>query len=79
MGYYKQKHKHYCGIDLHAKTMYLCIMDADGEVLFHKNMKTERETFLRSIRKYRDDLCVSSECMQSWYWVEKIKGQAYNN
>lgn len=72
MGYYMQKHKHYCGIDLHAKTMYLCIMDADGNILFHKNMKTERELFLSSIRKYREDLCVSSECMQSWYWLADV-------
>lgn len=69
MGYYMQKHKHYCGIDLHAKTMYVCIMDADGNILFHKNMKTQRDVFLRSISKYREDLCVSTECMQSWYWV----------
>ena len=26
-------HKHYCGIDLHARSMYLCILNAEGEIL----------------------------------------------
>jgi len=42
MSYYTKKHKHYCGIDLHAKMMYVCIINADGDILFHKNMKTDR-------------------------------------
>jgi len=63
MSYYTKKHKHYCGIDLHAKTMYLCIMNADGDILFHKNMKTDLPIFLRSISKFRDDLCITCECM----------------
>lgn len=69
MSYYMKKHKHYCGIDLHAKMMYVCIMNADGEILFHRNMKTDRELFLRKIAPFREDLCVSTECMQSWYWL----------
>ena len=27
MNFYTQQHKHYCGIDLHAKAMYVCILD----------------------------------------------------
>jgi len=26
MRFYTKTHQHYCGIDLHAKTMYLCIL-----------------------------------------------------
>ena len=26
MNFYTQQHKHYCGIDLHAKAMYVCIL-----------------------------------------------------
>ena len=25
MRFYNQQHRHYCGIDLHVKTMYVCI------------------------------------------------------
>jgi|GEM_PF-6066912 len=26
MRFYKQSHRFYCGVDLHARTMYLCIL-----------------------------------------------------
>ena len=72
MSYYTKKHKYYCGIDLHAKTMYLCVMDADGEILMHRNMKTYRSLFLRYIDKFREDVCVTCECMHCWYWLADV-------
>ena len=27
MRFYNQQHKNYCGIDLHARKMYICIID----------------------------------------------------
>jgi hypothetical protein len=33
--------KYCCGVDLHARTMYVCIMDRDGKVRFHRNMKND--------------------------------------
>ena len=35
MRFYNRQHRHYCGIDLHVKTMYVCILDATGQVLGH--------------------------------------------
>jgi len=35
---YTQQHRYYCGIDLHARTMYLCILDEQGEILLHRNI-----------------------------------------
>jgi hypothetical protein len=29
MRFYNHQHRHYCGIDLHVKTMYICILDGD--------------------------------------------------
>ena len=26
MRFYTKQHKHYCGIDLHARSMYICIL-----------------------------------------------------
>ena len=40
MRFYTTQHPFYCGIDLHARTMYVCILDQDGEILVHRNMKT---------------------------------------
>jgi hypothetical protein len=30
MRFYNQTHRYYCGVDLHARTMYLCILDSAG-------------------------------------------------
>ena len=30
MRFYNQQHQFYCGVDLHARTMYLCVLDAAG-------------------------------------------------
>ena len=38
MRFYNQHHRFYCGVDLHARTMYLCILDANGQVVFDKNL-----------------------------------------
>jgi hypothetical protein len=35
MRFYTRQHRHYCGIDLHVKTMYVCILDGTGQVLVH--------------------------------------------
>ena len=33
MNFYTQQHKQYCGIDLHARAMYVCILDQAGTIL----------------------------------------------
>jgi hypothetical protein len=37
--FYTKQHQFYCGIDLHARTMYVCVLNRDGEVLLHRHMK----------------------------------------
>ena len=34
-------HQHYCSIDLHAKQMHVCILNHDGQIVLHANMKTD--------------------------------------
>jgi len=36
MKFYNRQHRHYCGIDLHVKTMYVCILDAAARCWFHR-------------------------------------------
>ena len=48
MRFYTQQHKHYCGIDLHARAMYVCILDQHGAKLVHKNLPTTPEAFCGS-------------------------------
>ena len=47
MRFYTNQHKYYCGIDLHARKMYVCILDEKGEIREHRNMKTDRDAFLK--------------------------------
>lgn len=28
-----------CGVDLHARQMYVCVVDREGKVLVHKNIR----------------------------------------
>jgi hypothetical protein len=62
-------HRHYRGIDLHTRTMYVCIIDAEGEVLFHRNLDARPGKLLEAIAPYRDDLVISTGCMRCWYWL----------
>jgi transposase len=72
MRFYTKQHKAYCGIDLHARSMYMCILSQDGEILLHRNMKTSPEMFLKAIAPYREDLVVCVECIFTWYWLADL-------
>ena len=72
MRFYAKTHAHYCGIDLHAKTMFLCILDREGQVLLHKNVRSRPEPFLAAVEPFRDDLAVAVECMFTWYWLADL-------
>jgi hypothetical protein len=49
MRFYTQQHRFYCGIDLHAKRMYICILDADGAIVYHQNGSAGPAHFLQAI------------------------------
>src|SRR5262245_9017070 len=72
MRFYNRQHRHYCGIDLHVKTMYVCILDATGRTLVHRNVKAIPHAFLEMVVSYRDDLVVAAECMFTWYWLADV-------
>ena len=58
MRFYNQPHRFYCGVDLHARTMYLCILDSAGQVVFDKNLVAEPDAFLKAVAPFRDGKCV---------------------
>jgi len=69
MRFYAKQHNYYCGIDLHARTMYVCILDSKGQVVLHENMKANPKALARTIKPFQDDLIIAVECMFAWYWV----------
>src|SRR5919108_2477189 len=72
MRLYTNQHPLYCGIDLHARSMDVCIVSHDGEILLHRNMKAAPEPFLKAIAPYRDGLVVAVECIFTWYWLADL-------
>src|SRR5436190_5844379 len=70
MKYYTSTTEFNCGIDLHARQMYVCLMDQKGKKLVHTNIKNnDFAYFLKLIQPYRHDLTVCCECMFGWYWL----------
>ena len=67
MRFYTHQHPHYCGIDLHARTMYLCILNQTGAIVLHRNMKAEPDSFLKAIAPFRQDIVIAVECIFTWY------------
>ena len=70
MKYYTSETEFNCGIDLHARQMYVCVMDQQGKKLVHRNIReNDFEYFLKLVAPYRHDLTVVSECTFNWYWL----------
>jgi transposase len=70
--FYTNPHKFYCGIDLHARSLYVCLVSHDGETLWHRHMKAAPEPFLQAVAPYREGLVVAVECMFTWYWLADL-------
>ena len=72
MRFYTQQHRYYCGIDLHARRMYVCVLDAAGKARVHRNGPATPEHFLQLIAPYREDIVVAVECIFTWYWLADL-------
>src|SRR2546428_10693893 len=72
MRFYAQQHPHYCGIDLYARTMYLCILNQAGAIVLYRNMKADPESFLKAIAPFRDQIVVAVECIFTWYCLADL-------
>lgn len=75
MRFYTSQHRFYCGVDLHARTMYICVLDAAGEVRLHRRLPSRPDAFLQAISPFREDLVVGVECLFCWYWLADLCAQ----
>jgi hypothetical protein len=76
MRVYTQQHQFYCGLDLHARTMDLCIVNQEGEIGLHRKMQAAPEPFLKAMAPDREDLVVAVACLLTWYWLAALCAQA---
>ena len=74
MRFYQQQHQFYCGIDLHANCMHVCIVDQNGKKHLHQNFSTKLpRIFLSALSPFRDqDLIVGCESTFNWYWLADL-------
>jgi transposase len=72
MRFYTQQHPFYCGIDLHARSMDVCILNQESEIMLHRNMPAGPEPFLKAVAPYRSNLVVCVECIFTWYWLADL-------
>ncbi len=69
MNFYNNMHPYYCGIDLHARLLYVCILDQDGNTCVHKEISADPEKLHTLLKPYIGNIVVGVECMHCWYWV----------
>ena len=69
MRFYKNQHQFYIGIDLHARTMYICVINNSGETVFHKDMECSRDNLELVTNTFGKDIVLGVECIFTWYWV----------
>ena len=70
MKYYTSTTRYHCGIDLHSRQMYVCVMDSQGNKLLHMNIRNnDFAFFLKKIEPWRHDMTVCCECLFCWYWL----------
>src|SRR5213594_1856155 len=67
MKYYTSTTEYNCGIDLHARQMYVCVMDRQDKKLVHTYVRdNDFAYFLKLIEPYKQSLTVCCECMFGW-------------
>ena len=59
----------YAGVDLHARSLFLCVLDRDGQERLARNLAAAPAPFLKAVAPFRDGLVVGCECMHCWYWL----------
>jgi len=76
MRFYTNQHHFYCGIDLHARSMYVCVLKHDGAILLHRNMQAAPDPFRKAVAPSRDGLVVAVECIFTWSWLADLCADA---
>jgi len=69
---YNQPHRFYCGVDLHARSLYTHVLDAAGQTVLDRDLPASGAAFLDAVKPFRDGLVVGAECMFAWYWLADL-------
>jgi transposase len=72
--FYNHQHDFYCGIDHHAQSMHVCVVDQAGDKHLHRNFNTKKPERLLIARQpfEKRDLVVGCESTFNWYWLADL-------
>src|SRR4249920_1308076 len=69
---YNTQHLHYCGVDLHARSLFVNVLDHTGATRLERDIPASPAAFLDAVGPYREGLVVGCECMFAWYWLADL-------
>jgi transposase len=69
---YNQPHAYYCGVDLHARSLYIHVLDHNGVTRLERDVPAAPAAVLDALNPYREGLVVGCECMFAWYWLADL-------
>jgi hypothetical protein len=69
MEYLRVNKQYYCGVDLHADVMYVCVMTKDGRIVLHHQLPTDFSRLHKAIKPFLKSIAVCAESTFNWYWL----------
>ena len=72
MRFYAGQHRFYCGVDLHTRTLSLCVLDSAGTIALEVTLPPDPDRLVSTLAPYRDGLVVGCECLFAWYWLADL-------
>ena len=61
--------KFYCGVDVHPKRSYLCILDNTGKSYVNRNIINNFNNFKEILEPFLPNIVVGCESTYSYYWL----------
>jgi transposase len=60
----------YCGIDLHARNLFLIILNGLLKVIFQRRFSNDLELIIAALEPYREAIAgIAVESTFNWYWL----------
>ena len=72
MRFYTESHQYYCGVDLHARNLYLCVINQEGKKELHKRLPNCADRLLAALEPFRGQVVVAVESTYNWYWLADL-------
>lgn len=60
---------YYCGVDVHSKRSYLCILDHAGKKVYQKNIQNSFDNFKDIVEPFLPSISVGCESTYTYYWL----------